>query len=144
MVEIGYDAKKMPLGKVSKNTIKQGYEVLQKLSKELGKPSPNSATIAQLSSDFYTVIPHDFGFQKMSNFILRDKKSLKEKILMVESLADIEIASKLLSNDMPDVNPADEHYKKLKCDMKPLKKSDATYKMLCDYVKNSHAKTHGR
>lgn len=31
MKEIGYDPKKMPLGKLGENTIKQGYEVLNKL-----------------------------------------------------------------------------------------------------------------
>lgn len=33
--EIGYDAKKMPLGKLKKETIQIGYETLAKISEEL-------------------------------------------------------------------------------------------------------------
>lgn len=35
MKEIGYDAKKMPLGKLGDNTIKEAYTVLNKITKEL-------------------------------------------------------------------------------------------------------------
>ena len=37
MKEIGYDAKKMPLGKLGDTTIKQAYEILNKLSKAIKK-----------------------------------------------------------------------------------------------------------
>jgi len=52
----------MPLGKLSENTLKAGYSVLKDMEKELKKKAPNSGTLAQLSSKFYTLIPHDFGF----------------------------------------------------------------------------------
>ena len=35
MKEIGYDPKKMPLGKLSKSSIEKGYEALKKLSEEV-------------------------------------------------------------------------------------------------------------
>ncbi len=64
MVEIGYDAKKMPLGKLSKDTIKKGYEVLKRISDVLdGK---KKGDLFELSSQFFTVIPHDFGFKYSS------------------------------------------------------------------------------
>lgn len=34
MKEIGYDAKKMPLGKLSKSSIEKGYEALKNLMDE--------------------------------------------------------------------------------------------------------------
>ena len=37
MKEIGYDAKKMPLGKLSKNNILKGYDVLKNILEELEK-----------------------------------------------------------------------------------------------------------
>ena len=59
----GYDidVKKMPLGKLSKVQIAKGFEVLEDIEKELHKPHPNTTTLNNLSSKFYTVIPHDFG-----------------------------------------------------------------------------------
>ena len=70
MKEIGYDAKKMPLGKLGETTIKEAYGVLNQLSTAVKQK--NQAQMAKLSGDFYTLIPHDFGFQKMSNFILNN------------------------------------------------------------------------
>ena len=35
MKEIGYDAKKMPLGKLGESTIKEAYNVLNKLTKAI-------------------------------------------------------------------------------------------------------------
>jgi poly [ADP-ribose] polymerase 2/3/4 len=62
MKEIGYDAKKMPLGKLSKSNIEKGYKILTEIAEELkGKKARNK--LETLSSDFYSFIPHDFGFQ---------------------------------------------------------------------------------
>ncbi|KAI5311142.1 hypothetical protein L3X38_045609 [Prunus dulcis] len=64
MMEIGYNADKLPLGKLSKSTISKGYNILKRIADVIG--GSNRRTIEQLSGEFYTVIPHDFGFKKMS------------------------------------------------------------------------------
>jgi poly [ADP-ribose] polymerase len=61
MKEIGYDSNKMPLGKLGKETLKEGYEILKEIEAVLdGKKKGN---LYDLSSKFYTKIPHDFGFK---------------------------------------------------------------------------------
>ena len=62
MKEIGYDAKKMPLGKLSKNNIEKGYKILSEIAECL-KKSNQKPQIEKLTSDFFSFIPHDFGFQ---------------------------------------------------------------------------------
>lgn len=49
----------MPLGKLSKGQIAKGFEVLDDIDKVLNKKGKGN--INELSSKFYTVIPHDFG-----------------------------------------------------------------------------------
>lgn len=71
MKEIGYDAKKMPLGKLGEGTIKEAYTILNKLSKAI--KSKKTDEYSTLSSDFFSLIPHDFGYQKMSNFIMNNE-----------------------------------------------------------------------
>lgn len=39
--DIGYDAKKLPLGKLSQNNIKTGYTILKMIMKELEKDNPD-------------------------------------------------------------------------------------------------------
>jgi poly [ADP-ribose] polymerase len=64
-VKIGYDLKKLPLGQLDKETIMKGYEYLKKIETILNKKSISSQDrneLADLSSSFYTYIPHDFKF----------------------------------------------------------------------------------
>lgn len=61
MTEIGYDAKKMPLGKLGKETITAGYKVLKRIENVL--KTNEKGDLLDLSSEFFTLIPHDFGFK---------------------------------------------------------------------------------
>ena len=53
MKEIGYDAKKMPLGKLAKSSILKGYEALKGLMEEV-KGRKRNDVLGKLSSDFYS------------------------------------------------------------------------------------------
>lgn len=94
MKEIGYDAKKMPLGRLGESTIKEAYGVLNKLADAVKKKDKGAQM--QLSGDFYSLIPHDFGFQKMSNFVLDNEEKVKQKLQMLATISDLKITSKLL------------------------------------------------
>lgn len=61
VVEIGYDIKKLPLGQLTDDTIKKGAQQL-KLIEDAIKKKASSTELAQLSDQFYRIIPHDFGF----------------------------------------------------------------------------------
>lgn len=141
MMEIGYDANKMPLGKLSKATILKGYESLKKIAAVLEGSAQGS--LENLSSEFYTVIPHDFGFHRMRNFIIDTHAKLKRKLEMVEALGEIELATKLLQDGDADDDPAYIHYLQLKCSLEPLDHNDERFGWIKQYLTNTHAKTHG-
>jgi poly [ADP-ribose] polymerase len=89
-------------------------QVLKEIAEAIAANRPRSE-LAALSSRFYTVIPHDFGFKNMSNFVITDDKLVKQKLEMVQSLGDIEIATKVLGDLKTfDEHPADAHYKRLR------------------------------
>ncbi|KAJ4905453.1 Poly [ADP-ribose] polymerase 2 [Raphanus sativus] len=141
MMEIGYNANKLPLGKLSKSTITKGYEVLKRISEVMGRF--DRARLEELSGEFYTVIPHDFGFKKMSQFVIDTPQKLKQKIEMVEALGEIELATKLLSVDpglMDD--PLYYHYQQLNCGLTPVGADSEEFSMVANYMENTHAKTH--
>ena len=67
-LSLNYDVNKLPLGKLSKNTISRGYQALKDLSAVLNDPSTASEhgltyneAIGNLSNAFYSLIPHAFG-----------------------------------------------------------------------------------
>lgn len=142
MAEIGYDAKKMPLGKLARSSIQKGYETLNKISKELTKTKVNQNTLADLSSDFFSDIPHDFGFSNMRNFIIKDHETIKKKLEMLNSLENAQIATKLLKENSMAKNMIDENYSKLECLITPLVPGSSEYTMIEKYLQNTHAETH--
>ncbi|XP_057838730.2 poly [ADP-ribose] polymerase 2 isoform X1 [Cryptomeria japonica] len=141
MMEIGYNADKLPLGKLSKSTILKGYEVLKRISVAIENQNRND--IRHLSSEFYTVIPHDFGFKKMYDFVIDTPHKLKQKVEMVEALGEIELATKLLKDDIvEDEDPFYSHYQRLHCNILPLDEDSEDIGLVKCYLMNTHAKTH--
>jgi poly [ADP-ribose] polymerase len=94
--------------------------------------------MSSLSGDFYSLIPHDFGFQKMSNFILDNDEKVKEKLKMLETISDLKITSKLLDQKTDD-NEAilDQNYKKLGCSIKTVDEKSTDFKLLNEYFDNT-------
>ncbi|RVW54624.1 Poly [ADP-ribose] polymerase 2-A [Vitis vinifera] len=141
MMEIGYNADKLPLGKLSKSTISKGYDVLKRIADVISQS--NRKTLEQLSGEFYTVIPHDFGFKKMRDFVIDTPQKLKHKLEMVEALGEIEVATKLLKDDIgTQEDPLHMHYQRLHCEMIPLEVNSEEFSMIAKYMENTHAETH--
>jgi len=99
--------------------------------------------LMDLSSDFFTLIPHDFGFRHMSQFVIKDQKTLKDKLELLQSLDDIVIANKLLEKgEDSEKSEIDANYENLKCKIIPMTEEEKDYKIVNDYLMNSHASTH--
>ncbi|KAF3664888.1 Poly [ADP-ribose] polymerase 2-A [Capsicum annuum] len=133
-----------------------GYDVLKRISDVIGQS--NRTLLEDLSSQFYTVIPHDFGFKKMREFVIDTPQKLKRKIEMVEALAEIEVATKILE-DNTDIqeDPLYYQYEQLRCKLVPVEVGSQEFLMIIsgvykteyiifgqieNYMKNTHAKTH--
>ena len=143
MSKIGYDAKKMPLGKLSKETIRRGYSVLNKISEVLAGRCKGD--LFTLSSEFYTVIPHDFGFGKdLKQHVINTTAKVKVKLEMVEALGDIEIAARLQEENSgeEEINIIDNNYNKLGCRIQAIQGNSEDHKLIEEYIKNTHAATH--
>ncbi|KAJ9595723.1 hypothetical protein L9F63_013086 [Diploptera punctata] len=143
MMEFELDLQKMPLGKLSKKQIQQAYEVLTDLQ-ELIKKGGSESRFLDASNRFYTLVPHDFGVDNPP--ILNTEDMIKQKIEMLESLMEIEIAYNMLktkSEGDEEMHPLDAHYKKLNTNIEEVDKNSKEFELLLKYVKNTHAKTHG-
>ena len=139
--EIGYDSKKMPLGKLSSATLTHGLNILKEIEDELNNKNPNKEKLTKLSSQFYSQIPHNFGFKKMCNFLIDSKEKIKEKIDMISSLGDMKITLHLLEtadSDKEFENQEEKHlydcYKKLNCDIRSISKNEEIYSKLNKYL----------
>jgi poly [ADP-ribose] polymerase len=144
LVEIGYDAKKMPLGKLSSKSIDQAFGILNSLMKELNKKTTKSSYNLQFySSQFYTLIPHNFGFQKMSNFTINTKKKVQEKLDFLNTLKNMKI-TKSITDDVGNdaANVLEANFEKLKCDVTPVAKGTDTWGVVDKYLQSSNPPNH--
>ena len=140
--EIGYDSKKMPLGKLSPKTLTNGLNILKQIESELKKSNPDRTNLTKYSSDFYSQIPHDFGFKKMSNFIIDTTEKVKKKIDMINVLGDMKITLKILENvdseeeeyENQEEKQLNDYYKRLNCDIRPISKDESIYSTLNKYL----------
>ncbi|CAH8561738.1 unnamed protein product [Schistosoma turkestanicum] len=171
MTELKYDSRRAPLGKLSQSQIRAGYTALDTISKmisALSDLSQNGDTATETKSrgrgkrvvksnagdkrkfeeqlllacnDFYTRIPHDFGMRIPP--VIRTMPEVKAKIELLEALSDIEFAVNILKNNQSSTqNIIDVNYKRLNCDIQPLRSTDPMYSLLADYMHETHGVTH--
>nr|AAB35560.1 NAD+:protein(ADP-ribosyl)-transferase, ADPRT [Xenopus, Peptide Partial, 607 aa] [Xenopus] len=141
MVEFEIDLQKMPLGKLSKRQIQSAYSILSQVQQAVSE-SLSEARLLDLSNQFYTLIPHDFGMKKPP--LLNNLEYIQAKVQMLDNLLDIEVAYSLLRGGADDgeKDPIDVKYEKIKTDIKVVAKDSEESRIICDYVKNTHADTH--
>ncbi|TYZ66034.1 hypothetical protein PybrP1_011330 [[Pythium] brassicae (nom. inval.)] len=191
MEKLKIDLKRLPLGRLSKAQISQGYSLLQQLSNtlteiaELQKQDANGgqstavptkaaagagtrrstrpkrasttnaskirtlkSELKDLTSDFFTLIPHDFG--RALPPVIDSMAEVKLKIDLLEVLADVEISLKLQqekrkaarASGAGAINPLDAQYQMLNVKMEPLAESANEFKIIERYVETTHAPTH--
>ncbi|XP_008295097.1 protein mono-ADP-ribosyltransferase PARP3 [Stegastes partitus] len=134
------DIKKMPLGKLSKVQIAKGFEVLEELEAAMSQKRGRQR-LEELSSKFFTTVPHNFGRQRPPTIDNNEIIEKKKEMLMV--LADIELAQTLKSEtekaqeEMVETVPhrIDQDYNSLKCRLTLMDKSSETFKIIEKYLK---------
>lgn len=129
------------LGKLTKEQIKAGYKALKLIDKCITNKDAGNKLIDACDA-FYTRIPHCFGMQRPP--VIRTRKEVKLKIELLEALGDIEIAMKVIKEKSADtvLNPIDQHYINLNCEIMLLKRDSNEFKIIEKYTQITHAKTH--
>jgi poly [ADP-ribose] polymerase 2/3/4 len=138
--EMKYDAKKSPLGKLSKSQITAGYSALKKIEEHIINNQLSGTQFLEANNMFYTRIPHDFG-RKVPPMI-RTMQQLREKMKLLDILGEVEVAVKIMNQKSDILNPIDRAYDQLQCKLKPVNEDEAIYSIINDYVTKTHAPTH--
>jgi poly [ADP-ribose] polymerase len=133
-----------PLGILSVGQIEKGESILEELYDVLNKKRKRNrkALLEELSSEFYTVIPHRFGRSRAA-----------ASAAVIQSLSDFQDKQETLQlmKDMLQVNGEagavlhnaheDEEYAALGCEIKALSKRSKEYKRIEKYVIDSQIDT---
>ncbi|XP_041318849.1 protein mono-ADP-ribosyltransferase PARP3 isoform X3 [Pyrgilauda ruficollis] len=130
MQTMNIDVKKMPLGKLSKQQIARGFEALEELEAALREQPPQATRLEELSSRFYTIVPHNFGRARPPTINSPDLLRAKKDMLLV--LADIEVAQSLQAQKEKEeekevAHPLDQDYALLCCQLSLLDPASREY-----------------
>ena len=132
------DLKRLPLGVPSEQQIEIGVSILNEIESKLnGDNVPDSC--AELSSRFYTAIPHSFGRQRPpaldTNALLQQRYDMCNILLDMfstnETMRKIEEEKEIETKQVP--YPADSHYKSLNADLSFVNKNSQEYKLIQKY-----------
>lgn len=138
--EIGFDAKKMPLGKLSTSNLKMGFNLLKMISKELENEHPSKDKIESFCSKFFTFIPHDVGFKKMKDFTINTKEAVEKKLEFLTSLSQMKIAKDMIDQENKAEtkgNTIETLYQGLKNKIEPLDPNNSEYKEVLAYLEST-------
>ena len=147
LADLEYDANKMPLGKLSKKTVLQGYEVLKDLSTLIGSGG-SGGMIEERSNAYFSLIPHAYGRNRVP--VLSRMDMIKKEVELLETLTDMQLANEIMKTAKNDkvkqeekVAMVDRQYEGLSMqEMTPLDHKSNEYKELEDYLVKSAGKTH--
>lgn len=143
MESMNYDARKMPLGKLSKATIMRGFQALKDLAACL-EDSSLAGDIEGLSNMFYSLIPHHFGRSRPP--IINNLNMVKMEIELLETLVDLKDAADLMKPQIDELNrlhPLDRHYLGLGMqEMTPLAPKSQEFRLLDSYLQSTRGQTH--
>ncbi|EIM92706.1 PARP-domain-containing protein [Stereum hirsutum FP-91666 SS1] len=152
---MNYDANKLPLGKLAKSTILNGFSALKSLSEVIADPAGAVATeygsyaaaCQELTNTYYSIIPHAFGRSRPT--VISDMAILKKELELVDALGDMEVAQKLIQTATPKdkhgnpVNPLDAQFLSLQLsNMEPINADSQEFKALNAYANDTHGVTH--
>ncbi|XP_044307387.1 protein mono-ADP-ribosyltransferase PARP3 [Varanus komodoensis] len=148
MQTMNIDVKKMPLGKLSKQQIAKGFEALEAIEAALKKQPPSQKELQDLSSRFYTIIPHNFGRSRPPPIDTQEIVQAKKDMLLV--LADIELAQSLQTQKKKEEeeeeemkveevpHPLDKDYGLLKCELTLVDPSSEDHKLIETYIEKTN------
>ena len=120
MAAMSYDANKLPLGKLSKGTLKSGYEALKEIAELLSNPSladevhnmSYTDAVLEISNSYCSTIPHSIGRSRPP--VIKTNDLLKREVELLESLGDMSIAEEIMKGAKDDsersVHPLDNQY----------------------------------
>ncbi|KAF8174472.1 PARP-domain-containing protein [Mycena galopus ATCC 62051] len=115
LAAMNYNAAKIPLGKLRRSTISKGFSALKSIADVIDNPTGPAvqehggadAAYAALSSVYYSIIPHVSGRAALP--VINDATMLKRELDLMDSLLDMEVASKIIGGDNGSIGRAPMH-----------------------------------
>ena len=126
-VQITANGFETPLGVLAPKQIDNGRQILLSLKDAMGKN--DAIKIKKYNNDFFSVIPHQFGYKITENDWIKSDDKLQNASDLLQLMAD-----SLQLGSAAYVGDAEEKYNQLGVDIAPLLSSDKEYQEIQHYI----------
>lgn len=139
----GYSALVLPLGKVTRDMVREAFTWLKAIERELSRPEARADILQTLSRSFHTVVPLQ---EHLGEVVPDSPEKMKDLLRVVQMLADVEAAHtqwRLMlasaegagaSQGQAQEDHLAELYKSLKCDVSPVLEGSEDWRLIQQYV----------
>ncbi|KAL4779910.1 poly polymerase catalytic domain-containing protein [Aspergillus varians] len=123
MESLPYDARKLPLGQLNRDTLAEGYNVLKELSELIKSPAlswtkyrtPSSEVSGRLSSEYFSIIPHVFGRNQPP--VISTMRDIEKETELLDDLVNALVANDIVSSAESNyVHPLEQELHQLHLD----------------------------
>lgn len=138
-IELNLDTKKCPLGQLSLEQISKGKDLLEEARKIVHSKNDISE-LNRLTNQYYSNIPHNFGYGKINADVLRF--DLDSKIDAALDVLDVFKDAKNVENVLLKKNAIDDQYNSLNTDLIFVENNSDIWNWINDLFVNTNAKNH--
>jgi len=139
-IELNLDTKKCPLGQLSTDAIITGKDILEDARKLIHKRKFNISGLNALTNQYYSNIPHNFGYRRINADTLRFDTD--EKIDKAFDILDVFADAKNVSKVISKKSAVDSQYATLSADLEFIDPADPVWKWLDAMVQKTRARNH--
>ena len=137
-VESNLDTKKCPLGQLSIDSINSAKDILAEANKILAKPDVGEQN--KLTNQYYSTIPHNFGYTRINADVLR--LDTIDKINKAYDILDVFQDAKNVQNVITKRSNIDSQYGTLNAELDWVDPADPTWKWIDKMLHDTRAGNH--
>jgi poly [ADP-ribose] polymerase 2/3/4 len=139
-IELNLDTKKCPLGQLSLDQITKGKDILEEARKIVHAKKPDQAELNSLTNQYYSNIPHNFGYARINADVLRlDDDSKIDKAF---DILDVFNDAKAVQSVISKKSAVDSQYATLNADLEYVDSADPVWKWLDTMLHETRASNH--
>lgn len=139
-IELNLDTKKCPLGQLSLDQINKGKDILEEARKIIHKSKFDVYDLNSLTNQYYSNIPHNFGYSRINADVLRLDSD--DKIDKAFDILDVFNDAKNIEKVISKKSNVDAQYATLKADLEWLDPTDPVWQWIDTMLHETRASNH--
>jgi poly [ADP-ribose] polymerase len=139
-IELNLDTKKCPLGQLSIDQITKGKDILEEARKIVHMKKPDVNELNNLTNQYYSNIPHNFGYTRINADVLRFDAD--DKIDKAFDILDVFGDAKNVQSVISKKSSVDSQYATLNAELEWVDPLDPTWKWLDTMLHETRASNH--